>query len=135
MTPLEASIVVSPQGSAKIAEVVEAVMGEAAFPFKAVRIGLVAKGRCSWISARIGRFLCNPQPTPEHSIAHPPTGASRECEARDASWSWIDACLLASGAPQMTASAPRKAYETFARESEPLARLRFLGGDVGMFRD
>ena len=44
LVPLVATIVVSPNGSAKIAEVVEALLG-ADFPYQAVRIALLAGSR------------------------------------------------------------------------------------------
>ena len=44
LMPLTATIVVSPNGSAKIAEVVEALLG-ADFPYQAVRIALLAGSR------------------------------------------------------------------------------------------
>ncbi|HVW25265.1 MAG TPA: TIGR03960 family B12-binding radical SAM protein [Polyangiaceae bacterium] len=45
VVPLAVSTRILPTGSAKISEVVEALTGDAAFPFKAVRAALTAQGR------------------------------------------------------------------------------------------
>ncbi len=42
--PLAVTVRITPSGSAKIAEVVEAVTGDARFPFKAVRVALMGNG-------------------------------------------------------------------------------------------
>jgi radical SAM-linked protein len=45
VVPLAVSMRITPNGSAKISEVVEALTGDASFPFKAVRAALTAQGR------------------------------------------------------------------------------------------
>jgi radical SAM family uncharacterized protein/radical SAM-linked protein len=45
VVPLAVSTRILPNGSAKISEIVEALTGDAAFPFKAVRAALTAQGR------------------------------------------------------------------------------------------
>jgi hypothetical protein len=42
LVPLEITLSIGPSGSAKVAEVVEALLGQAAFPHRAVRTALLA---------------------------------------------------------------------------------------------
>jgi radical SAM family uncharacterized protein/radical SAM-linked protein len=69
IVPLSVSIRILPNGSAKISEVVEAVTGDAHFPFKAVRAALTGQGRSPMDlplhrRAPVAAVLPSPAPTP-----------------------------------------------------------------------
>ena len=69
VVPLFASMVISPKGSAKISELVEAIVGRPGFPFQAVRVSLLTENGTPLEVERHRKRPAAPAPQPEQPEA------------------------------------------------------------------